>query len=124
MDCPPTSFRQTITHRPLGHRLPHTPGGALILDVYFRAADRVGHGPCFIFGGLLQRDLFFDPCLFADFRLLGMFFSFDHPILKHGIAGAHRTIDRLTLDLDAFIPQIHLLADRRFDHVAANPHAP
>ena len=52
-----------------------------------------------------------------------MFFGFDHPILKHGIGRTHWAIDRLTLDLDAFVPQIDLLADGLFDHIAANPHA-
>ena len=73
-------------------------------------------------GVLADHNLFLHARLLADYRLLGMFLGFDHPILKHGVARAHRTVDRFPLNLDGFVPQINLLADRRFDHVAANPH--
>jgi hypothetical protein len=52
-----------------------------------------------------------------------MFFGFDHPILKQGIGRTNWAIDRFPVDLDGFVPQIDLLADGLFDHIAANPHA-
>ena len=99
------------------------PSSAVVLDLDFRVPNGIADILGTVSSRLAQRELFLHSRFLADDSLFRPFLSFDDAVLEQRIPGRDRAIHRLTLDLNGFTAQANLLVHRRFDNVAAYPHA-
>src|SRR3954470_15971211 len=86
--------------------------GALVVDLDFGSAHGVAHGFGALLDILVDDQLFLDPRLLADHRLLDALLGLDRALAEQRIAArVHGTIDRAALDIDALLAQVDLLLD-------------
>ena len=100
-----------------------TPASAVVLDLDFRVPHGIADILRTVRSRFAQRELFLHARFLADHSLFCPFLSFDDAVLEQRIPGRDGAVHGLTLDLNGFAMQANLFVHRRFDNVAAYPHA-
>src|SRR5689334_18665678 len=99
--------------------------GPIVADFDLGAPDGIADRLRPLLGLLADYDLLFDPSFLCDNRLLGRCRYLDRALTER-LCGRgcdiRRPVNRTAFNMNALLPQLHLLLYRLLDDVAAHPH--